>query len=169
MTSSHKYPTALPSARQLLRTSKWQKVMVRWRLPLRYWVRLPFLCLSSKTPPSTPVPLLTCFISAAGSRSWSPVRFNHCLTHGVPSCFGKPGKCGCETNTNQDGAMISRSGRLVPREELRVFEAQNPLMLKIRPLQTINKHLMLPVVQSELLSLYLLDLRWLKCRFKRRH
>lgn len=51
--------------------------------------------------------------------------------------------------------MISRSGRFVPREELRVFEAQNPVMLKIGPLQTINRHLMLSVVQSEILSLYL--------------
>lgn len=52
--------------------------------------------------------------------------------------------------------MVVRSGRLAPWEELEVFEAQNPLMLKIRLLQTINRHLMLSVVQSELFSLYLL-------------
>lgn len=52
--------------------------------------------------------------------------------------------------------MISRSGRLVPREELRVFEAQNPIILKIWPLQTINTDLVLSLVQSELSSLYLL-------------
>lgn len=35
--------------------------------------------------PPSPVSLLTCFISAARSRSWSPVRFNHCLHMAFPA------------------------------------------------------------------------------------
>lgn len=45
---------------------------------------LPFI----KTSPPRPVSLLTHFISAARSRSWSPVRFNHCLHMAFPAVLG---------------------------------------------------------------------------------
>lgn len=38
------------------------------------------------------VSLLTCFISAAESRSESPVRFNHSPARGASSCCGKAGR-----------------------------------------------------------------------------
>lgn len=92
MTPSHRNLTALPPARRLLCTSKWQKVMLGWRLPLRYWDMAPssvsFIRDTPPLPASSPVSLLTCFISAAGSRSWSPVRFNHCLHMGFPAALG---------------------------------------------------------------------------------
>lgn len=141
------------AARQLLHTSKWQKVMLRWRLPLRYWDRLPVLCLSSETSPPRP-----CLCWRASSQLPGHV---HEAQSGLITVYTWRSQLLWETSkmwmwVKYQPAMISRSGRLVPREELRAFEDQAPLMLKIRPLQTINRHLMLSVVQSEHLSLYLL-------------
>lgn len=84
----------------LLHVCERQEVMLRWRQPLRNWDS-PFLFsyLSSQTlprlpPPASPwlVSLLTCFISAAESRSESPVRFNHSPARGASSCCGKAGR-----------------------------------------------------------------------------
>lgn len=84
----------------LLYVCERQEVMLRWRQPLRNWDS-PFLFsyLSSQTlpwlpPPASPwlVSLLTCFISAAESRSESPVRFNHSPARGASSCCGKAGR-----------------------------------------------------------------------------
>lgn len=56
MTPSHRSLAALPPARRLLRTSKWQKVMLGWRLPLRYWdmapSSVPFIRYTPLLPPS---------------------------------------------------------------------------------------------------------------------
>lgn len=149
-------PTALPSACQLLRTSKWQKVMLRWRLPLRYWDRLPALCLSSKTPLSSPVTSLMRFISAAGSRSWSPVRFNHCLHMVFPAALGNQENVDVRQIATRTERWLVDLGGLCQGRNWGCLKPKTPLMLKIRLLQTISRHLMLSVVQSELLSLNVL-------------
>lgn len=88
MTSSSEKPTTLLSTLQLLHICKWQEVMLRWRPPLRNWDSLSVFCLSSQTLPSYLISLLTCFISAAGSRSESLVRFNHSLLVALPAALG---------------------------------------------------------------------------------
>lgn len=60
--------------------AKWQKVMLRWRLPVRNWDSLPasiFHPRHVKIFPPYLITSLTCFISVGVSRSESPVSFNH--------------------------------------------------------------------------------------------